>query len=51
VQLLQSAGEWIVRVIEGGEQTAQTSFELQSFAAAYAEGQRMRLGLDGYETI
>jgi hypothetical protein len=44
VELVEAYGEWFVRVIDNGEpQTA--SFDLESFAAAYAEGQRKRLKL------
>lgn len=45
VEVIESFGEWFVRVIENGvEQIA--SFVIESFAVAYAEGQRLRLGLD-----
>jgi hypothetical protein len=43
--VVETCGEWFVRVIEdGGEAT--TSFELETFAMVYAEGQRLRLGLE-----
>ena len=41
----ESGAIWVVHVIEDGETTEQ-SFEMESFAAAFAEGQRLRLGLD-----
>jgi hypothetical protein len=45
VELVESFGEWFVRVVENGvEQVA--SFVAESFALAFAEGQRVRLGLD-----
>lgn len=45
VEVVESFGEWFVRVIEdGAEQVA--SFVAESFALAFAEGQRVRLGLE-----
>ncbi|WP_192385813.1 hypothetical protein [Mesorhizobium silamurunense] len=45
IEVIETCGEWFVRVIEdGGEAT--TSFELETFAMVYAEGQRLRLGLE-----
>ncbi len=50
VEVVESLGEWFVRVVENGvEQTA--SFVMESFAMAYAEGQRMRLGLDSVRRL
>ena len=45
IALEQIGDEWHVRVSENGQQTVN-SFVLESYAVAYAEGQRMRLGLD-----
>ena len=45
VEVVEACGEWFVRVIEDGEEII-TSFELESFAMAFAEGQRIRLHLD-----
>ncbi len=45
VEITESLGEWFVRVIENGAEQI-FSFVMESFATAYAEGQRMRLGLD-----
>ena len=43
--MFEADGEWCVRVVEnGGEQVS--SFVIESFALAYAEGQCIRLGLD-----
>jgi hypothetical protein len=45
IEMFEADGEWCVRVIEnGGEQVS--SFVIESFALAYAEGQRIRLGVD-----
>jgi len=44
VELTETLGEWFVRVVTDGRETVQ-SFELESFAIAYAKGQRMGLGL------
>ncbi|MBZ9799022.1 hypothetical protein [Mesorhizobium sp. ES1-4] len=44
IEVVEGCGEWFVRVIgDGQEITCQ--FELESFALAYAEGQRLRLKL------
>lgn len=40
----ESLGEWLVIVTRDGRENV-TSFELESFAKAYAEGQRLGLGL------
>ena len=45
VEITESLGEWFVRVVENGAEQV-FSFVMESFATAYAEGQRMRLGLD-----
>ena len=37
-------GKWVVAVSENGRQTT-LAFELEAHACAYADGQRMRLGL------
>ena len=44
VEVIEACGEWFVRVVDGDEELTR-SFELDSFALAYAEGQRRRLGL------
>ncbi|MCX7305816.1 MAG: hypothetical protein NTV73_16020 [Hyphomicrobiales bacterium] len=48
--MTESLGEWFVRVVEGGVEHV-FSFVMESFATAYAEGQRMRLGLDAIRRI
>ncbi|KRB26837.1 MULTISPECIES: hypothetical protein [Mesorhizobium] len=45
VEVVEACGEWFVRVIEADQEITR-SFELESFALAFAEGQRLRLGLD-----
>jgi hypothetical protein len=44
VELVEACGEWFVHVVEDGKE-ASVSFENEAFALAYAEGQRIRLGL------
>lgn len=45
VEVIEALGEWFVRVVENGvEQIA--SFVAESFALAFAEGQRVRLGIE-----
>jgi len=44
VEITEDMGEWFVRVVRNG--TASISiFELESYARAFAEGQRLGLGL------
>ena len=42
VEVVESGGEWFVRVFDGDSR----SFMLEAFALAFAEGQRIRLHLD-----
>lgn len=44
VEVIEACGEWFVRIALDGAETV-VSFELESFARAYADGQRIRLGL------
>jgi hypothetical protein len=44
VQVYENRGEWFVLVTRAGEESV-TSFELESFANAFADGQRLGLGL------
>ncbi|BAB54872.1 hypothetical protein [Mesorhizobium japonicum] len=48
VEVLEACGEWFVRVVDGDEELTRT-FVLESFALAYAEGQRRRLGLADFD--
>ncbi|MCH4561162.1 MULTISPECIES: hypothetical protein [Mesorhizobium] len=50
VELMEACGEWFVRVVDGDEETTR-AFELESFALAYAEGQRRRLGLVDFDRL
>lgn len=50
VEVVETCGEWFVRVVDGDEELTR-SFELESFALAFAEGQRIRLGLDRINRI
>ncbi len=50
VELVEACGEWFVRVVEDDEEITRT-FVLESFALAYAEGQRRRLGLADFVRI
>jgi len=45
VEIFEALDEWCVRVVEHGEERV-SSFVLRSYAQAFADGQRMRLGLD-----
>ncbi len=46
VELFEAGDEWCVRIVENGDEQV-SSFVIESFAMAFAEGQRIRLGLDG----
>ena len=48
--VVEARGEWLVRVVEEDEELTR-SFELESFAIAFAEGQRMRLGLADFKRL
>ncbi|WP_027169720.1 hypothetical protein [Mesorhizobium sp. WSM3224] len=50
VELIEACGEWFVRVVEEDRELTR-SFELESFALAFAEGQRLRLKLDSFERL
>ena len=45
VEIIESLGEWFVRVIENRIEHVAV-FAIEPFALAYAEEQRLRLGLD-----
>lgn len=44
VEITENLGEWFVRVVRNGNATIK-SFEIESYARAFAEGQRIGLGL------
>ncbi|TRC98473.1 hypothetical protein FJV76_13565 [Mesorhizobium sp. WSM4303] len=50
VELVDGYGEWHVRVVEEDHEHTR-SFEIESFALAYAEGQRRRLALADFTRI
>lgn len=50
VEIVEAMGEWFVRVVGNGEELTR-SFELESVAIAFAEGQRVRLGLKDFKRI
>ncbi|RNJ41220.1 hypothetical protein B5V01_27260 [Mesorhizobium erdmanii] len=50
VEVFEVCGEWFVRVGDGDEELTR-SFELESFALAFAEGQRRRLGLADFDRL
>ena len=45
VEVVEACGEWFVRVVEEDQELTR-SFDLESFALSFAEGQRIRLHLD-----
>ena len=45
IEVVEACGEWHVRVVEEDQELTR-SFEIESFALAFAEGQRRRLGLE-----
>ncbi|MGX8010638.1 hypothetical protein ACVDG8_017575 [Mesorhizobium sp. ORM8.1] len=50
IEVVEACGEWFVRVVEEDQEITR-SFELESFALAFAEGQRIRLGLTGFRRL
>lgn len=46
VSLVHDGDEWSVLVDEEGQALVTRTFVLESYAVSYAEGQRIRLGLD-----
>ena len=50
VEVVEACGEWFVRVVEDDQELIQ-SFEIESFALAFAEGQRLRLGLADFKRL
>ena len=45
IEVVEACGEWFVRVVEEDQEMTR-SFDLESFALSFAEGQRIRLHLD-----
>lgn len=50
IEVVEACGEWFVRVVENDQELTRT-FEMEAFALAYAEGQRMRLGLKDFKRL
>jgi hypothetical protein len=50
IEVVEACGEWFVRVVEEDQEITR-SFELESFALAFAEGQRIRLGLADFTRL
>jgi len=50
VEVIEACGEWFVRVVEEDQELTR-AFEMESYALAYAEGQRRRLGLADFTRI
>ena len=50
VEVIEACGEWFVRVVEDDQELTR-SFDLESFALAYAEGQRIRLRLADFKRL
>ena len=48
VEVVEACGEWHVRVVDGDDREKTLTFELEAHALAYAEDQRLRLGLDNF---
>lgn len=46
VEISQSLGEWVVRIITTDNNTYSRAFERESDAVAFAADQRLRLGLE-----
>jgi hypothetical protein len=51
IEVIDTYGEWFVRVIEDGMIPLTKSFETEYYAVAFAEGHRIRLGLERYERL
>ncbi|PBB65934.1 hypothetical protein CK228_24675 [Mesorhizobium sp. WSM4312] len=45
VEVAEVSGEWLVRVTENDQELTR-SFDVEEYALSFAEGQRIRLGLD-----
>ncbi|MET2831749.1 hypothetical protein [Mesorhizobium shangrilense] len=51
VEVVDAMGEWFVFICEGNGEPVVQPFGIESYARAYAEGQRIRLGLERFTTI
>lgn len=50
IEVIEASGEWFVRVAEDGKEDSR-SFEIESYALAFAEGQRIHLHLDKFTRL
>ncbi|MER8548545.1 hypothetical protein NKH41_22895 [Mesorhizobium sp. M1169] len=50
VEIVEALAEWFVRVVGNGEELTR-SCDLESVALAFAEGQRIRLGLKDFKRV
>lgn len=46
IEMVEACGEWFVRVVEKDGTSLTRSFDHKDYATSFAEGQRVRLGLD-----
>lgn len=51
VQLSELLGEWVVRIVEKRGNSYTRTFQEKGFAESFAEGQRLRLGLEDHRCI
>lgn len=51
VEVVGAMGEWFVFICEGNGEPIVQPFDFESYARAYAEGQRIRLGLESFTII
>jgi hypothetical protein len=50
IEVVEACGEWFVRVVDEDQELTR-SFELESYALSFAEGQRIRLHLDKFDRL
>ena len=51
VEVVGALGEWFVFICEGNGEPVVQPFDIESYARAYAEGQRIRLRLERFTTV
>jgi len=50
VEMMEVGGEWFVRIVEKDRETV-TTYQLMARSMAYAERQRLRLGLTKFDIL
>jgi hypothetical protein len=50
IEVIEACGEWFVLIVENGKEDSR-SFEIEAYALAFAEGQRMRLHLEKFTRL